>query len=38
VTWRKFDLGNYKNTIDVGSIYGGWTYFYRPADLTPGPW
>ena len=37
VTWRKFDLGNYKNTIDVGSSYGGWVYFFRPADVPAGP-
>ena len=38
VTWRKFDLGNSKNTIDVGSRDGGWVVFYRPGDLTAGPW
>jgi prepilin-type N-terminal cleavage/methylation domain-containing protein len=38
VRWRKFDMGRYKNTIDVGSAAGGWVVFYRPADLDPGPW
>ncbi len=38
VTWRGFDLGHYKNTIDVGSRDGGWVVFYRPADLSAGPW
>jgi len=37
VTWWKFDLGNYKNTIDVGSRDTGWVVFYRPAGLTTGP-
>lgn len=38
VLWRKFDRGRYKTTIDVGSAAGGWTVFYRPADLNAGPW
>ena len=38
VTWRKFDLANCKNAIDVGSRDGGWVVFYRPGDLTAGPW
>ena len=38
VLWRKFDLARYKTTIDVGSADPGWTVFYRPGDLTPGPW
>jgi prepilin-type N-terminal cleavage/methylation domain-containing protein len=39
VLWRKFSLSNLKNTIDVGSSAGsGWVVFYRPGDLTPGPW
>jgi hypothetical protein len=37
VLWRKFDLARLKTTIDVGSV-AGWTVFYRPADLGPGPW
>jgi prepilin-type N-terminal cleavage/methylation domain-containing protein len=38
VLWRKFDVARYKTTIDIGSAQSGWTIFYRPADLTPGPW
>ena len=38
VLWRKFNLAAYKLTIDVGSADSGWTVFYRPADLPPGPW
>jgi hypothetical protein len=38
VTWRKFDLARYQTTIDVGSRDGGWVVFYRPGDLTAGPW
>ena len=38
VLWRKFDLSRYKTTIDVGSANSGWTVFYRPGDLNPGPW
>jgi prepilin-type N-terminal cleavage/methylation domain-containing protein len=38
VSWRKFNLGNYRTTIDVGSKASGWVVFYRPADLTTGPW
>jgi prepilin-type N-terminal cleavage/methylation domain-containing protein len=38
VNWRKFDLGRYKTTIDIGSAASGWTVFYRPGDLDPGPW
>ncbi len=38
VLWKKFDLGRYKNTIDVGSAVSGWVVFYHPADLDPGPW
>jgi prepilin-type N-terminal cleavage/methylation domain-containing protein len=37
VLWRKFDLARLKMTIDIGST-AGWTVFYRPADLGPGPW
>jgi len=37
VLWRKFDLARYKTTIDIGSAAVGWTVFYRPADLNPGP-
>lgn len=38
VSWRKFDFGRYKTTIDVGSVDGSWVVFYRPGDLDPGPW
>ena len=37
VLWRKFDLSKLKTTIDIGSAISGWTVFYRPADLGPGP-
>jgi prepilin-type N-terminal cleavage/methylation domain-containing protein len=37
VLWRKFDLAHYKTTIDVGTA-AGWTVFYRPGDLGPGPY
>ncbi len=37
VSWRKFDLARLQNFIDIGSV-AGWTVFYRPGDLTPGPW
>jgi prepilin-type N-terminal cleavage/methylation domain-containing protein len=38
VLWRKFSLAKYKTTIDIGTAAGGWTIYYRPGDLTPGPW
>ncbi len=38
VLWKKFDLAQYKTTIDIGSATSGWTVFFRPADLGPGPW
>ncbi len=38
VSWRKFDPVKYKTTIDVGSASSGWVVFYRPGDLSPGPW
>jgi len=38
VLWRKFDLAKYKTTIDIGTASSGWTVFYRPADLGPGPY
>jgi hypothetical protein len=38
VSWRKFSIANYRGTIDVGSKSSGWVVFYRPADLTAGPW
>jgi hypothetical protein len=38
VLWRKFALAGYKNTIDIGTSASGWTIFFRPADLGPGPY
>jgi prepilin-type N-terminal cleavage/methylation domain-containing protein len=38
VLWRKFDVTKLKMTIDVGSVQSGWSVFYRPADLGPGPY
>jgi prepilin-type N-terminal cleavage/methylation domain-containing protein len=38
VLWRRFDVGRYKTTIDAGTASSGWTVFYRPADLGPGPY
>jgi len=38
VSWRKFNRANYRTTIDVGSKASGWVVFYRPGDLTAGPW
>ena len=37
VLWRRFDVANCKKTIDIGTAQG-WTVFYRPADLGPGPY
>ena len=38
VLWRRFDPAKYKTTIDAGTVSSGWTVFYRPADLGPGPY
>jgi len=38
VLWRKFAVAKYQTTIDIGSAASGWTVFYHPADLSPGPW
>jgi len=38
VLWRRFDVAKYKTTIDAGTVSSGWTVFYRPADLGPGPY
>ncbi len=38
VEWRKFSLGNLKGTIDIGVQGGGWTLYFRPTELTAGPW
>ena len=39
--WHRFaeaDQTAVKNTIDIGTQAGGWTVFFRPADLGPGPY
>ena len=38
VLWRRFSLANYKTTIDMGTANNGWTVFFRPGDLGPGPY
>jgi prepilin-type N-terminal cleavage/methylation domain-containing protein len=38
VLWQKFRLAGYRNTIDIGTAAGGWTVFFRPANLSPGPY
>jgi prepilin-type N-terminal cleavage/methylation domain-containing protein len=39
VAWHKFNLANYKGTINIGILQpGGWTLYFRPAELTAGPW
>jgi prepilin-type N-terminal cleavage/methylation domain-containing protein len=38
VLWRKFDITRLKTSIDVGTVQSGWSVFYRPADLGPGPY
>jgi len=39
VAWQKFSWGSPKTTIDVGcTLYGTYTEYYRPADLSPGPY
>ena len=39
VAWHTFNLANYKGTIDIGILQpGGWTLYFRPAELTRGPW
>jgi prepilin-type N-terminal cleavage/methylation domain-containing protein len=38
VVWRKFNPANLRGTIDMGVQGGGWTVYFRPAELTPGPW
>jgi hypothetical protein len=29
VEWRKFNLNNARDTVDMGSMYYGWTMFYK---------
>lgn len=38
VEWRKFKWGSPKATIDVGCTLFSYTEYYRPADLSAGPW
>ena len=38
VLWRQFDPARHATTIDIGTAAGGWTVFFRPGDLTAGPW
>ena len=38
VLWRKFSVSGYRTTIDIGTQVGGWTVFFRPGDLGPGPY
>lgn len=38
VEWRKFNWGSPKTTIDVGCTLYNYTEYYRPADLSAGPW
>jgi prepilin-type N-terminal cleavage/methylation domain-containing protein len=33
VDWRKFDLGNARATIDVGSMSASWILFYKPPNI-----
>jgi prepilin-type N-terminal cleavage/methylation domain-containing protein len=34
VEWHKFNLGNARGTIDLGSKAGNWVLFYRPANIS----
>ena len=34
VEWHKFNLGNARGSVDVGSQSGNWILFYRPANLS----
>jgi len=34
VEWFKFDVRNARGTVDVGSMTGNWTLFYRPSTIT----
>lgn len=33
VQWYRFDLGNPRGTIDVGSMSGSWVLFYKPPNI-----
>ena len=34
VEWYKFNVKNARGTVDVGSLTGGWTLFYRPYNIS----
>jgi prepilin-type N-terminal cleavage/methylation domain-containing protein len=38
VYWGKISTAQYKTSIDVGSASEGWVVFFRPPDLSRGPW
>jgi len=38
VVWRKFSWGSPNTTIDIGTKGGNYIEYYRPADLSSGPW
>jgi prepilin-type N-terminal cleavage/methylation domain-containing protein len=38
VEWKRFDPRNARGTIDIGVQGGGWTIYFRPTELTAGPW
>jgi prepilin-type N-terminal cleavage/methylation domain-containing protein len=38
VEWRKFSSASPSSTIDIGVQGGGWIVYFRPAELTKGPW
>jgi prepilin-type N-terminal cleavage/methylation domain-containing protein len=33
VEWRKFNLGNVRATVDVGSMSSSWVLFYKPPNI-----
>ena len=33
VSWHSFKLSNARATVDAGSVYSGWSLFYRPSNL-----
>jgi prepilin-type N-terminal cleavage/methylation domain-containing protein len=38
VAWQKFNWSNTKATIDIGCTLYSYIEYYRPADLSAGPW
>ena len=38
VEWRKFSISSPTTTIDVGAKSGVYVEYYRPSDLSAGPW